>query len=73
MQNMFKVNNKDTRTISVAAYNVKFEHISHLLLVLLLQLLILSMYFFAEVSVWVCRRQLKKWEGLEGYYNHYRL
>ena len=33
---MFKVNNKNTRKTSSGAFNVNFEHISHLALVFLL-------------------------------------
>ena len=82
--NTLKINNRNTRkrykifsklttktpdrTMSVAAFNVNFEHVSHLFLLFLL--LTLSMHLSVGVSVWVCRGQFKKWESLEGYHNH---
>ena len=82
--NTLKINNRNTRkrykifsklttktpdrTMSVAAFNVNFEYVSHLFLLFLL--LTLSIHLSAGVSVWVCRRQFKKWESLEGYHNH---
>ena len=72
-RNRYKIFSKLTtkipdRTISVTAFNVNLEYVSHLFLVFLL--LTLSMHYFAGVSVWVCRGQFKTWKRLEGYYNH---